>query len=273
MTLPFDRRTLLAALVAGVLMPGLARAAVTSAQFDLPLKSGRVSRVTQWQAPNAKGVVLFSHGAGAWPERYDPLAQMLVTQGFTVLAPLHTDSQHVPDDKRSDLRQAFAERLEDMATLSGYATRLNMPLVAMGHSYGSLFALMLGGALDYIGKLYNPVVKAVVCWSSPGAIPGLINPASYATVKVPLLMITGDQDEVPGMVSDWHAHLLPYEGTTIKDSYALIVKGGEHKLVVGEGYGYDVASAVTRDFLAKVMFGTVSAINLPGGAAADLMSK
>ncbi|MDO9335939.1 MAG: alpha/beta hydrolase [Caulobacter sp.] len=267
-----DRRALLAAMAASLTAPGLARAA--SSQFDLPV-AGRTSKVTVWTPATPRAAVVFSHGGNSWPAQYDGLAEWLVGQGYAVYAPLHTDSLQMPKDQQKDLQAAFGDRVADMATLTGFvaARSPGLPIVAMGHSLGSLIALMLGGALEYAAKIHNPAVKAMVCYSSPGAIPGLINPASFQTLKVPLLMITGDQDLVPGWVTDWHAHELPFEGTPVSESYELVVTGGDHKLVARADASADLARDVTLQFLQRQLFASGRPLSLPAGAAASLRSK
>ncbi|CAL4868566.1 hypothetical protein MMA231_02854 [Asticcacaulis sp. MM231] len=271
-----DRRALLTAFASTALAPSLTRAQVTANDFDLPLADGRVVRVISRNVPNPRGVVLFSHGGGSWPEQYDKMGAFLLKQGFAVLAPLHTDSVKIPEDKRATLQSSFPQRIADMAAVAAYAKSAykDLPQIAAGHSYGSLFALMLGGGLDYVAPLYTPDVKAVVCFSSPGAIPSLINPTSYSTLKAPLLMVTGDADTVPGFVTDWHDHLLPFEGTTVKESYALIIKGGGHELISGaDPVRFALASDVTRQFLGHEILGSDVTISLPAGAAAELRQK
>ncbi len=271
---PFDRRAVLAGLAALAVAPALAQAAVTPVQVDVPV-GARTSKVTIWSSAAPRAAVLFSVGGNSAPGAYDRIAQFLVGQGYAVLAALPTDSTLIPEAQRASLQTSFPDRIADMAALAAYARGkyAGLPLVAMGHSYGSLFALIAGGGLSSVAQLYAPDIKAVVCFSSPGAIPNLINPTSYTTLKVPLLMITGDRDTVPGFVTDWHDHLLPFNDTTMKDSYALIIKGGAHTLVAQDSAGFNVASSVLRDFLSKELFGTPAVFNLPSGAQAELKSK
>lgn len=271
-----DRRHLLAGLAATAFVPAMARADAASSSLALTTSDGRGLIAAQWLPATPKAVVLFSHEAGGWPEQYDKLAQALVGQGYAVAAPLHSDSVHIPEGKRATGQAAFADRVADMAAADAYAktTYAGLPVVAMGHGYGALFALIMAGGLANPAAPANPDVKAVVAYSSPGAIPGLVNPAAYAALAAPLLMVTGDQDIVPGTAGDWHDHLLPFDSTPVKESYALVIKGGTHDLIEGSDADmFDLAMAVTRDFLARELFNAVPTINLPSGARADLKSK
>jgi pimeloyl-ACP methyl ester carboxylesterase len=270
-----SRRSILTGLAATAAAPQLSHAAMTSSRFDLPVKD-RVSTVTAWSAATPKGIVLFSHGGNSWPEQYEALAQILVAHDYSVLAPMHTESLHVAEEKRTTLQTGFGDRIADMATLAGFAAEKwpKLPLVAMGHSYGSLFALMLGGGLEYVAPIYNPAVKAIVCYSSPGAIPGLVTPAAYSSLKAPLLMVTGDQDVVPGFVADWHQHELPFQGTPMKESYELVVKDGAHTLISGDNpTQFSLATQIMNDFLARELMASEKALVLPTNASAELKTK
>ncbi len=271
-----DRRRLIAGLAVMAFLPAVSRADTPSTTLALKLPDGREITATQWLPAAPKAAVLISHDAGGWPEQYDRLAQMLAGQGYAVIAPLHSDSMHVPDDKRTTIKAGFSDRQGDMAAAGAHAKASlpGLPVVAMGHGYGSLFALILAGGLAYLNGLANPDVKAVVCYSSAGVIRDVVTPAAYTTLAAPLLIVTGDKDIAPGYVGDWHDHLMPFDATPVKESYALIIKDGTHDLISGADSGmFDLAAAVTRDFLARELFQAVPTINLPSGARADLKSK
>jgi len=105
-----------------------------------------------------------------------------------------------------------------------------LPLAYAGHSYGSLMSLMRGGALEAMIPVRDPNAKAVLCFSSPGVIQGLMGPSTFQTLNVPTLMITGEQDVVPGMAPDWRAHLRAFEESPAGDKYAWIGKSVDHGL-------------------------------------------
>lgn len=234
-----DRRGLVAGgagLAATALLPRAARAddaAVTST--DLPLAVGsRTTRLFRIERAGSKprGVVLFSTGHGSWPERYAPLTHALARAGWTVLAPLHVDSMHFPGREAFSMQASFGERLADMAAASTYAatTWPGRPVLAAGHSFGTLTALCRGGALAGVGPFRDPAVKAVLGFSTPGKVPGLIQPTAYASLAVPAMIVTGTADTVPGFVTDPADHLFPAQSTPAA-SYAIVVADGRHELV------------------------------------------
>lgn len=262
-----NRRSLIAALLAAPLAGPAFAAKVTE---RLQVSPDRATDLTVWTPNTPVGVVLLSTGHGSWPERYDPIAQVLVAAGFTVLGPLHVDSMRHPDREKFDARAGFIERLADMRATSAEAKRRwpGLPVAAMGHSFGTLISLCLGGALAYMAPFRAPTVKAVLGWSSPGKIPGLIAPPAYASLAVPALIITGDQDTVPGFVTDWRDHLFPIETASAGSKYAVTFAGAAHDLVGGQPKAaYDAALTYSTAFLKASVLGDAAAKTLIDTAA------
>jgi alpha-beta hydrolase superfamily lysophospholipase len=254
-------RTLLAAGAAALTMvaaPALAQAAAPEV-VDLAVTPKRSTKLYVWTpVAKPKGVLLFSSGGGVWPERYAALAEALAADGYAVFAPEHVDSRRHPDVAKYNLMTAFGERIADMGATATLAARRfpGVPIAAVGHSYGSLTALCLGGALDYVGPFRNPAVKAVLLFSSPGKIPGLIQPNAYAKVEVPMLMVSGDKDVVPGFVPNPADHLFPAESSPAGDKFALVLDGGEHfTMTKPDTPGFAQSLAATRLFLAAYVAG------------------
>ncbi len=210
--------------------------AAPSAKVPLQVSPGRATTLAIWEPAQARGVVLFSSGHGAWPERYERLLQTWADAGFVVLAPLHVDSVRYPEREKFSLQQGFGERLADMRATSAYARARwpGLPVAAAGHSLGTLISAVQGGALAGLGPLRDPGVVAVLGYSSPGRIPGLIGPDAYATLAVPLLLVTGDEDLVPGFVTDPADHLYPVQTAPAGDRQAVVLAGGGHNLIGGE---------------------------------------
>ncbi|WP_433851395.1 hypothetical protein [Stenotrophomonas nitritireducens] len=210
--------------------------AAPSATVPLQVSPERATTLAVWEPAQARGVVLFSTGHGAWPERYDRLLQTWADAGFVVLAPLHVDSVRYPEREKFSLQQGFGERLADMRATSAYARARwpGLPMAAAGHSLGTLISAVQGGALAGLGPLRDPGAVAVLGYSSPGRIPGLIGPDAYATLAVPLLLVTGDEDLVPGFVTDPADHLYPVQTAPAGDRQAVVLAGGGHNLIGGE---------------------------------------
>ncbi len=239
-TEPTTRRQMLALLGSGIValpsIPLSAASATRPTQVPITTAGGRVSMVTLWKAPRARGTILFSHGALSSPAKYDRIIFPWVAAGFDVWAPLHVDSTDHPDTKSFTGLTTWRARIEDMRALSAHIG--SGPRIAAGHSYGGLVALTLGGAAADVpeglaGPLNDPLVTAVVAFSPPAPIPGLISAAGYAKLAVPALIQTGDKDVALGKPpidpDSWKAHLSAYDlAATGGDRYALVLAGANH---------------------------------------------
>lgn len=238
--------------IASVMTCSAPSLAAPSAQVALQVTPQRSTRMDTWVPDKVKGVVLLSTGHGSWPEKYDAIASAWEAAGFAVIAPIHVDSMHYPDRDKFLRQASFGERIADMKAASAYAARIwpGKPVIAAGHSFGTLTALCLGGALSNVGNFRDPTVRAVLGFSTPGRIPGLIGPDAYAGDTLPTMIVTGDEDKVPGLVTDWHDHLLPVQTTPAGDKFGVTYQGGSHELI-GHSSDPDFASAllVSTNFL------------------------
>jgi len=242
----------IAVAVAGMLACATPCAAKPTAEVSLQVTSQRSTRMETWVPDKVRGVVLFSTGHGSWPEKYDAIASAWKAAGFAVVAPVHVDSLHHPDRDTFTREASFGERIADMKAASAYAARTwpGKPVVAAGHSFGTLTALCLGGGLANLGNFRDPTVKAVLGFSSPGRIPGLIGPDAYAGDTLPIMIVTGDQDTVPGLVTDWHDHLLPIQTSPAGNKLGVTYSGAAHELVGHpDNANYASVVSVSIDFL------------------------
>ncbi|NJC40947.1 alpha-beta hydrolase superfamily lysophospholipase [Brevundimonas alba] len=201
--------------------------------IELPASGGRTIDVSVWQAAEERGVVVFSHGYNGAPGAYSRILSKWVEAGFTVVAPLHVDSLRHPQHDQFDGPAAFSTRIEDLAVVRGFvkATRPGLPIIAAGHSFGSLMSLIEGGARTVAGPLGDADVKAIVAFSSAGDLQGVVLPDTYAALATPMLMITGDADLVPQYVTDWHAHRSPFDRSAPGDKMLMVFAGADHSLV------------------------------------------
>lgn len=232
-------------------------------QVDLDV-GGRAVIVRVWRPVTPRGVILFSHGGNGNPEAYAALAGFWRDAGFLVAAPLHTDSLKNTTSTDRSLQTAFGTRIADLAATRAWAQKAapGLPIAAAGHSYGSLIAMTMGGALDAMVHARDPAIQAVIAFSSPGNLPGLIGPQSYQPMTAPLLLLTGDADVVPGFVANWRDHLTPFETSPAGSKYAWVGKGVDHSLA-GRDPARDPAlgeaAALSLDFLQAHLLGASDA--------------
>jgi alpha-beta hydrolase superfamily lysophospholipase len=131
-----------------------------------------------WRAAKPKGVVQIAHGVGEHGLRYEPLAQDLVRAGWTVHANDHRghgrtglaqwDGDHARLGRLGPggLRAAIAA-VEQMTAVAK-ADDPGLPVVLLGHSWGSLMAqrIVNTSSQEYAG---------VVLSASALRLPGLMN--------------------------------------------------------------------------------------------------
>lgn len=220
------------AFATSLLLAGAPAVAEPSAN-ETVLAGERAVDVSIWAADNPRGIILFGHGFNSNPERYDALLSGWAEAGYQVYAPLAVDSLKHPDNAAYNPQTATQARIETLQTMRGHiaAKHPDLPIILAGHSFGSLMSLLGGGASFVGGTLDGPPVAGVLAFSSAGALPQLLGSDPYASLDVPMLMITGTDDTVPQFVPDWRAHRLPFDTSPAGDKYLATVEDGGHSLV------------------------------------------
>jgi dienelactone hydrolase len=193
-----------AALLLGISSPALCDLRTVTSNFDNG--SGRAVPLTWVSRPGeVRGVIFFSHGAFSSPAKYRAIIDRWAESGFAVITPMHGDStdwtgsrparEEQTPWRLADMRLA-REKLPALAAMA--EVRLGAgPVVAAGHSFGALIALMDD----------RPETVAIIAFSPPGPVPGLTIPV----VRKPVLTITGTADVLPVIAPEWQAHLHAHE--------------------------------------------------------------
>lgn len=220
-------------LILGGLLSSSSLPARPSSRETLRAADGRSIQVDVWR-PSGKvtGRIHFSHGAASSPWKYARLLEPLCDVGYEIWAPLHVDSTEHPATAQFKGMASWAARLQDMQALS---TMTGSRYIAMGHSYGALVSLTLGGAKpsappEFADRLRDSRVSAVVALSPPGPITGFVDAAAYSSLDVPALIQTGDRDIPLGLAdARWQDHLVAYDAASANGSrYALVLEGVDH---------------------------------------------
>ncbi len=127
-----------------------------------------------WRAARPKGIVQIAHGVGEHGLRYEPLAQDLVRAGYTVHANDHRghgrtglaqwDGDHTKLGRLGPggLRAAIAA-VEQMTAVAREDTP-GVPLVLLGHSWGSLMAQRI---VNTSSEAYDGVVLSATAYRLP----------------------------------------------------------------------------------------------------------
>lgn len=257
-----DRRELLALGLSLVAAPALARE--PAAETVIRTADGRDLTIVITRPNRPRGVMLFSHGLQGRPQNYERFLRVCTDTGFAVFAPVHVDS--LENRRRADwnFRRGFEARIADLRAVSAYSQAImpGLPMVAGGHSYGSLMAMILAGALDRVVGARDGGVRAALGFSSPGAIPTAVVDDAYAGLTRPLMLVTGDQDVLPGLVSDWRDHLLGYDSSPPGSKYAIVVRGGNHDFIKTADLSarqFEEVASLTRLFLLRYALDDVRA--------------
>ncbi|MFJ4076075.1 alpha/beta hydrolase [Curtobacterium sp. NPDC089991] len=128
-----------------------------------------------WRASRPKGIVQIAHGVGEHGLRYEPLAQDLVRAGYTVHANDHRghgrtglgqwDGDHAKLGRLGPggLRAAIAA-VEQMGEVARADTP-GVPLVLLGHSWGSLMAQRI---VNSSSESWDGVVLSATAYRLPG---------------------------------------------------------------------------------------------------------
>ena len=214
-------RTLCCILLAVVAAPAAAKCpnlAVAASETTLTAPGGRAvpTTIIAPVRPGRYPLIAFSHGNFAAPSRYRAMLDPIAAAGYVIVAPMHVDSELMPHDKPPSQAVVWQTRNEDLA-LALAATLPNADRrrrAAMGHSYGALNAQVAAGAVPVNppGRPSAPP-QALVAWSPPGPLAGLIEARGWSSIMIPSLTITGTSDILPGFIDNWELHRSGYDNT------------------------------------------------------------
>ncbi|MFK7829366.1 MAG: alpha/beta hydrolase family protein [Congregibacter sp.] len=239
-----------------------AQVEIVTATFSLDAPQGREVPVLASYPQSACDpcrLVVFSHGAFAAPERYRRLSDVWARAGFVVVAPMHVDSELNASRDEYDRAATMRTRFEDFAllatgpqlrtVLAERGVTLMEKIIATGHSYGALIAQVAGGASVGGGAIIpesllqaRERVLGVVALSPPGPFPGGVNKENWAQINLPMLVVTGTRDVLPGFVDDWQLHLVSFEAASLAPAYALVFDDADHYFNGAFGRTVDVLS-------------------------------
>jgi alpha-beta hydrolase superfamily lysophospholipase len=131
----------------------------------------------EWSAPTPKAVVQIAHGLGEYAGRYTHVAEALVAAGYSVVADDHRGHGQTGlrqyDGDRSKLGRlgpgGLRATIDAVRQLSELTRGANpgVPLVLVGHSWGSLMAQIL---INQRTDLYAGVVLTGTAYRSPGSM-------------------------------------------------------------------------------------------------------
>jgi len=202
-------------------------------------------------------VILFSHGIGSSIENCAYFAQTWTAHGFVCVLVQHPGSdEHIWKGKvriLNEFREAYEQnwssrtRAEDLRFVLNrleqlvqshpqLAARVDMDRIGVGGiDLGALAALLLAGQVppDYGKPLYDSRVKAVLALSPPVPSMGILSRAMYQQISVPVLFITGTNDDsIVGQTKASHRRI-PFDAMIQNQRYLITLDGGGHRMYGG----------------------------------------
>ena len=225
-------------------------------------------------------LVLMSHGYGGWNTQFSNLAEHLATQGYVVAAIDHQDMAvdgaasfllsfgNVLADRALDQRQVLAKIIADVgAHQAPYLDLVDLQSVGLiGYSMGGYGAINTAGAsyqfddgpLSKLPKASQDrlrqaeaqpaPIKSLILFSPWGGQPDsrVWNAAGLAKIKLPVLLVVGDQDDV---VNFSHGVSWLYDNMTGTERHMLVYREARHNIVGNDFNLADDAPFMAAEFL------------------------
>ena len=108
-------------------------------------------------------------------------------------------------------------------------------IAVAGNDLGALAALLVAGQLppDNGSSLCDSRVSAVLAMSPPVFCEAIQGESVYKGVKVPVMVITGTEDDGVVGVTKAYQRRIPFDSIQGVDRYLVVLKGGDHRVYGG----------------------------------------
>ncbi|MEM9386349.1 MAG: hypothetical protein AAGA68_14925 [Pseudomonadota bacterium] len=196
-------------------------------------------------ARQPRPLIVFSHGAWASNENYQPLVEHWVSHGYVVLQANHRDSAALGTTKRdTSVFREWRDRPEDVQLMLDSLDRIEDAAPGLrgmidrsrigvgGHSYGAHTAQLVAGTKILDARTQRPVnlgderVDAALLMSPQGR-GALLDERAWDTLQMPMMVMTGSND--PGRGGDgvsWRIDPFVYAASDQK--HLLFIDGAYH---------------------------------------------
>ncbi|GIV09725.1 MAG: hypothetical protein KatS3mg019_1816 [Fimbriimonadales bacterium] len=200
--------------------------------------------------PDGKGsfpIIIWSHGATATKDLYQPLIRYWASHGYVCIQPNHSDSVALTGRARltPDTLRDWESRPQDIrfildsldaleAKVPELKGKLNRKAIGVGgHSFGAHTTQLLAGATTINNgerKSHGdkrPTAFLLISPQGIGRQMGGLDAQSWETLTRPFLLITGTNDR--GLTGEsWEWRLDPYKYARSKEKYLLVIEGAWH---------------------------------------------
>lgn len=207
-------------------------------------------RIAAPAEPGRYPVVVFSHGAMCWPEKYAIVTDHWVSHGYVVLSPNHVDSPNsrvklTPDllpkllDTRIDDLTAVTDAVPKLLAGAGLVATADTGRMAIaGHSFGGMLTQIKSGLAlkdprtGAAVSRADPRYRAAVVMSGVGLMPQMA-PDGFAGLEGPLIASGGTLDlgnVGSGEIFPYEWRMSPYTLAPPGDKYSVVLERGDHYL-------------------------------------------
>lgn len=231
--------------------PGPSRLSVELGEWVDADRGGRVVPYKLYRPadlPAPAPVVIFSHGYGGTREAAAYLGEHLATHGFVAIHIQHAGSDdsiwrgkpeplvaiaRTPITAEMTLARfgdlPFAiDRIEAMNRVGPLAGRLDVARIGMwGHSFGGVSTMAAAGQRFVGGVSKESRIRAAAVFS-PNRPNGVPEAEAYASIDIPMLYVTGTNDEVPAFNQVLAHRRIAFDHAAGVDQYLVIFSGPDH---------------------------------------------
>ena len=220
------------------------------------------------------GLIIFSHGAFASNADYDGILKPLAGLGYKVAIPLHVDSKSHANFANYTGQEWTKLRLEDVKVITEYLMKDGKKnWIMAGHSFGAMIAQIYGGGGSEKTTSRESALGLpthIISLSPPGEVPQIFTRKSAVNIDVPTLLVTGDQDLVPGIVEKWEGHLMSHQSAPEGITKAVIFVGHDHYFNGFYGRPKEAPKTAQTDALIRLLTAFIKDRPLKGGEGYEL---
>lgn len=208
--------------------------------------------------PEPWPLIVFSHGLGGTCKHYKYLGSYWASLGYIVVHVQHPGSDDAVWRGKSNRMLALRAAAMDIGNIvnrpkdvtfaidemlrqndqpdSSFHQRVDGDHIGVaGHSFGAYTTLAIGGQSFSLPRgmkisFGDARVKAIVPMSAPVPAGRVDLAESYATVRVPMLLMTGTDDQSPIGHTTPADRRIPYDKVSHADAYFLNLTDGDHSV-------------------------------------------
>ena len=223
------------------------------------------------QHDEAFPVIVFSHGLGGSYNRCSYLGSAWASKGFVAVMVQHPGSDENIWKGKVRILQELQEsykynwsgrtRAEDLRFVLDQleyrlAQRIDLTRIGVGgYDLGALASLLLAGQKPPDGgpSLADSRIKAIVAMSPPVNRPQKSYQAVYAGVTVPVLFVSGTDDD--GIVGSTKAsqRRIPFDAMSQGNRYLVILQGADHQIYGGHMISLSLKARNDKKFQAAIV--------------------